>query len=259
MTGLAELKEFLVNTAEVSPGFLKKFKPGKHQGVYLLSCLKNRYLFSDLKFEQLSGYAPSELSKMDADFWMLRIHPEDKAVLMEKIIEAHHRPGNAKDQTNVLSLEYRFKHTNGQWIWLRETKFALSGSADSMDLVLGTIEDIRAQRQAREDRIQDLLQDENCNRLLKSAVDYVDTQKKKVLNNSLTEGVADQPQGVAQLTKREKEILQLVAEGLSTKQISQRLFISHHTVETHRQHLLKKLKVKNSMELVKQASKAFWL
>ena len=41
--------------------------------------------------------------------------------------------------------------------------------------------------------------------------------------------------------------------------IADRCHISIHTVETHRRHLLEKIQVRNSMELVKEASKVYWL
>ncbi|WP_443946489.1 response regulator [Pedobacter sp. AW1-32] len=56
------------------------------------------------------------------------------------------------------------------------------------------------------------------------------------------------------LTKREKEILELVALGKTTQVIADELFLSKLTVETHRKHLLQKFKVKNVAELIKIAS-----
>jgi DNA-binding NarL/FixJ family response regulator len=55
------------------------------------------------------------------------------------------------------------------------------------------------------------------------------------------------------LTEREKEILTCVAEGLSTKQIAKKLFISPRTVEVHRSNMIKKLGAQNAAELVKLA------
>jgi DNA-binding NarL/FixJ family response regulator len=57
----------------------------------------------------------------------------------------------------------------------------------------------------------------------------------------------------SKLTKREIEILNLVAMELSNKQISEKLFISIKTVDSHRQNLLHKLNVKNTAGLVKAA------
>jgi DNA-binding NarL/FixJ family response regulator len=57
------------------------------------------------------------------------------------------------------------------------------------------------------------------------------------------------------LTKRESEVLELVAEGISNREIGDRLFISVKTVETHKMHILDKLGLKNTTELVKYAIK----
>ena len=55
------------------------------------------------------------------------------------------------------------------------------------------------------------------------------------------------------LSAREQEITELISEGLTTKEIAQRLCISAKTVETHRARIMEKLKVKNVAELIKQA------
>lgn len=56
------------------------------------------------------------------------------------------------------------------------------------------------------------------------------------------------------LTKRELEVLHHLAEGLTTKEIAEKMFISTRTVETHRANMLKKLDVKNTAELIKRAT-----
>ncbi len=55
------------------------------------------------------------------------------------------------------------------------------------------------------------------------------------------------------LTKREKEILPLVCQGLLTEEIGEKLFISPHTVESHRRNLLNKTGCRNSAALVRFA------
>lgn len=57
------------------------------------------------------------------------------------------------------------------------------------------------------------------------------------------------------LTEREKNVLRLVSIELSTSEIAERMNISHHTVESHRKKLLKKLNVKNSVGLAMYAVK----
>lgn len=55
------------------------------------------------------------------------------------------------------------------------------------------------------------------------------------------------------LTAKEREVLQLVAEGHSTKEIAALLFVSVPTIETHRQHVMEKLHLYNVAELTKYA------
>jgi DNA-binding NarL/FixJ family response regulator len=55
------------------------------------------------------------------------------------------------------------------------------------------------------------------------------------------------------LTQREREVLQLMAEGNSTKQIAMRLFISPKTVEAHRLRIMNKLDIDNVALLTKYA------
>lgn len=57
------------------------------------------------------------------------------------------------------------------------------------------------------------------------------------------------------LTERETEILKLIAEGFSNKEIGTKLFISHRTVDTHRTNLMKKLQVENIAGLISYAIK----
>lgn len=57
------------------------------------------------------------------------------------------------------------------------------------------------------------------------------------------------------LTERELEIITLISLEYSGKEISDRLFISTNTVETHRKNIMKKLDAKNSISLVKYALK----
>lgn len=58
---------------------------------------------------------------------------------------------------------------------------------------------------------------------------------------------------VSSLTQREREIVQLVAEGKLTKEIAIKLNISPKTVETHRQHIMEKLQFRTNAELIKFA------
>lgn len=65
--------------------------------------------------------------------------------------------------------------------------------------------------------------------------------------------------GCADITKQEYRVLKVLADGYSTKEIGDKLSISINTVETHRRHLLQKFKAINIAEMIKKATKLFWL
>lgn len=64
---------------------------------------------------------------------------------------------------------------------------------------------------------------------------------------------------VAPLTKREKEILRLIADGKTSVEIADQLFVSPLTIETHRRNLMQKFDVSNVAELVKVAKELQFL
>jgi DNA-binding NarL/FixJ family response regulator len=59
--------------------------------------------------------------------------------------------------------------------------------------------------------------------------------------------------GAPRLTERETEVLRLVAKGLTSKQVAERLHVSHRTVENHVQNTLTKLQLHNRVELTRYA------
>jgi DNA-binding NarL/FixJ family response regulator len=69
---------------------------------------------------------------------------------------------------------------------------------------------------------------------------------------SLNMGRKKQREEMIKLTQREIEIVKLISEGLTSQQMADKLFISPRTVETHRANLMKKVGVRNAIELVKK-------
>jgi DNA-binding NarL/FixJ family response regulator len=77
-----------------------------------------------------------------------------------------------------------------------------------------------------------------------------------VVQGFLREGDAQEPTAQEGLTKRQREILQLVAEGKSTKEIAQILDVSVKTIETHRMRLMDRLGIHDVPGLVRFAIRA---
>jgi DNA-binding NarL/FixJ family response regulator len=73
-----------------------------------------------------------------------------------------------------------------------------------------------------------------------------------VVNESLIK-MGKEPPSRSVLSQREREVLQLLAEGIKSKEIADRLFISKKTVETHRRNIMQKLNLSSTAELVRFA------
>jgi len=70
---------------------------------------------------------------------------------------------------------------------------------------------------------------------------------------SMEKNIRDNPYNA--LTPREQEVMRLLAEGLSPKDVAEKLFISPKTVENHRANIMGKLDLHSAMELVRYAAK----
>jgi DNA-binding NarL/FixJ family response regulator len=67
------------------------------------------------------------------------------------------------------------------------------------------------------------------------------------------------PEGDPQLTRRERQVLKLIAEGFSGKEIAERLVISPSTVHTHQTNMMAKLNLNSRHELVRYARQHGWI
>jgi DNA-binding CsgD family transcriptional regulator len=72
--------------------------------------------------------------------------------------------------------------------------------------------------------------------------------------DSLRKPDASTASGTVELTPRERDVLRLLAQEFTTTEIAEKLFISSHTVESHRKNLLAKLGKKNTAGLVAWAA-----
>ncbi len=77
----------------------------------------------------------------------------------------------------------------------------------------------------------------------------------KQLVESPEKGANIKDAGYVSLTPREQQVMRLLAEGLSPKEIAERLFISAKTVENHRTNITRKLDLHSTMELVRYAAR----
>jgi DNA-binding CsgD family transcriptional regulator len=233
----------------------------KPQSFYFASCTADEFLYMDESFHLVTGHPVKYILQKGIGWWFSIIHPEDiKQVL--QIIFKHCFFLSVDERLNKpFTLEYRIKSASGQWIWLQETKSVIAVTPEGKNhLVMGRLTEINEDQLEMSRKLNKIIdEDGHTNTLLRAALPIIRDEAKKRSVFATLEQQFTQPDGMVMPTKREMQILHLIGEGYSTKLIADKLHISINTVETHRRHLLEKIQVKNSMELIKQTSNAYWL
>lgn len=79
---------------------------------------------------------------------------------------------------------------------------------------------------------------------------YICQEVKNILSEQMMNEEEGGGDGLNQLSEREIEVINLIRNGMSSKEIADKLAISIKTVEVHRHNILKKLKVKNTASLI---------
>jgi DNA-binding NarL/FixJ family response regulator len=80
-----------------------------------------------------------------------------------------------------------------------------------------------------------------------------ETYLSSLISDQIAQIMADNNKPDTPLTKREFSVLQLLSEGKSSREIAELLFISIHTVNSHRSNIMRKLNLRKTADLVKYA------
>ena len=155
---------------------------------------------------------------------------------------------------DIAIIDYSLPELNG-----RDLTVELHRVLPRLEILIYTMHD-------REDMILDVLQagargfvlKSDSEQDLMSAVDALSVHRPffsgSISETLLTQYLRSRPQPTSStLTHREREVVQLIAEGKINKQVAQLLNISIKTVETHRATAMQKLKVRTTAELVRYA------
>ncbi|MCC6371326.1 MAG: PAS domain-containing protein [Bacteroidia bacterium] len=205
-------------------------------GVSIFDINKKETLFYSANFGKLLGYLPSNYAETSYNFFDGKIHPEDKLTLAlngVSVLKMFNTFSIEEKLNHKFINEYRMLNASNKYIRLIEQYQVLElDKKGQIWLMLGIVDISPDQEES-------------------------DTVKSQVLNfrtgNFIRFEAAQKAE--LELTKRELEILKLVKEGYLSKEISNKLSISVHTVNTHRQKFLEKLGANNSLEALRFASK----
>jgi DNA-binding CsgD family transcriptional regulator len=209
-------------------------------GVSVFDLYKKEHVFFSPNFGALLGYDLNNIMQQEHDYWDTRIHPDDYIMLMQSgitLLKLCFKFSKGEKVNYKLVNDYRILNSDGEYVRIIEQHQVLElDSLGNLWLALSII---------------DISPYQDINQGLKSQLLNFKSGKIIPFNDNFKE-----KENISiLLSKRELQILQLVKEGLLSKEISNELDISLHTVNTHRQRVLEKLGANNSMEAVVFASR----
>lgn len=227
---------------------------------YIAHVKSGRYSHTSPSFEKLTGYSVSLFEEESIDFYMKRVPPEDILNVVARQAATFTEttlPGFNPELPNFVEMKSRFLLANGKTASnvALATAFAYLPTGEFEFALVGVYVET-------EDTTHNVKVRAEMASLLTAAKKlYREVYPQPPFNKNespLTEIVFEVQPNHA-LTTKEKEVLKKIVLGLSTKQIAKVLNISEHTVDSHRKNMLRKLQAKNVAELVKKASKLYWL
>ena len=201
---------------------------------YLFDFVKMRYLYVSESIKHIMGYTAHNWIERGPDWVFSTVYPEDVKRLMalHKALFEHYYslPVNERKDYKYM-WEVRVVRKDQVVIWIMQQGSFIEVDAEGKPIVTF-----------------DLISDMTA------------FKKDSVMTLTMFKDI-DKPQlklyfpisGKQTFTKREVELIRLLSEGLSSREIADRLSISHHTVDTHRRNMLKKCSVTDSIRLLSYA------
>lgn len=212
--------------------------------IHVIDYTQRRHVGISGPLKNMMGYNPRAILDNGLDFVIDIFQKDDFKIYNENIFSELTRLlktfPQAEHEQYTFSFTYRMRCANESWVHLYQQGSYVTDPITKLPLYsIAMVTDISA---IKKDNSMVFTVDK------KKAVNCFDCQ------NLLTNYYFPDPDE-AKFSKREKEIVGRLADGLSSKQIADKLFISESTVIVHRKNMLKKSNSKNIAELVRYAIK----
>lgn len=197
---------------------------------------QNKIAYFSKNYAHLLGYNRDDFEALNYAFFETKIHPDDKydlAMFGLSSLKLYKELSNDEKLNHKVIYEFRMLNSIGKYVRVIDQYQILElDTTGQIWLMMSTI---------------DLSPNQDVESSVKSQI--LNFRTGKIIPSS----VDNKPS--LEITKREFEILTLVKQGMLSKEISDKLFISVHTVNTHRQRLLEKLGANNTIEAIIFATK----
>jgi len=253
-------RHFLDNTHSLEASSVKKhskeiinhFEPrhlGNHRfgpATFLLDYATKKYLYVEESCFNVLGYSAQWFLETGVEDYISKWHPSDFKVIDTKIFAENLRFLQSvplkEYQDIIFSYNYRMINPLSQYITVLQRFSYIPGILPNMPAgVIGVAFDITHFK--------------NDTSIIHT-IERVRTYDGKRINELLYKKIHPvEDVNVLPISLREQQILQHMAEGMSSKQIACSLFLSVHTVNNHRKNMLQKTGCKSSSELLNYALK----
>ncbi|MCT4603811.1 MAG: LuxR C-terminal-related transcriptional regulator [Marinifilum sp.] len=199
-----------------------------NQYFYIIRATDGKFIYVSPSVEKITGYRASEFT---SKLCLENVHPDEQEILY-RAIGAAYKLGQSLDHEEKkhlsFQLNYRLKRKNGQYFHqLRHSTYIRTDRQGHLVYSLSLCTDISG-----------LQFDNQVN--IKIFTD--DKIFFSLSNNHIQERLQ-------RLSGREKEIVKLLCKNYTSKIIADSLFISRHTVDTHRRNILKKLEITDTRQI----------
>lgn len=242
--------------------FEKKFKPiefGKNQiesklgkdlleffhlGDYfyvIFNSYTAKFEYCSMEIRKVLGYKPKEFSW---SFFLNKIHPEDRSNYLENEQAVNHFFQNLppeKVHKSKACSDFRVQLENGNYARLMQQTVAV-------------------QTEREDPMLRNLLLFTDITHLKTTIITDMSLSFVSLANDFQDALIPDIPKRTtALISRREKQVLQLLGQNKTSDQIALALFISKHTVDSHRKNLLRKTESMNTLQLVMKAKAETWI
>ncbi|QTV05412.1 LuxR C-terminal-related transcriptional regulator [Faecalibacter bovis] len=211
------------NNIDTVPTKKPKINPSYY---FIFNCLTNEILYTSESFKEILGYDKEDYTFLEIIEFL---HADDYNYVMEcerKAINFNLSLSEREQFRFVVTYTYRTRILSGQYIRVKQSYHALDVNENgnmTRALVFHELINYNEERSSDDFKIFDR-----------------QTNKFVQIENKYN------------LTKRENQIYDLVREGFTSHEISTKLHLSKHTVDTHRKNILSKTNSRNFMTLVKE-------
>lgn len=215
---LSEENNDAVNDGGVSCRFIKSILDELPAFIHIRDQQTGKILWCNGAWERYFHIPKEEVINHSMAVYKKIVHPED--LILMKTSNDHYRNGDTTNFGGVIRVKYP---DEDNWRWLIGiSRVIRTDSTGIPKLTLAVFMDFSSVIYTRQ-QVQMALRD------------ALNRQNREVWNK---------------ITKREKQVIQLLLKGMSTEEIAKELFISHHTVISHRKNIRIKLNVKNTSSLI---------